>query len=394
MHSGRMTLAANVDRERALLWALGAAVFIINLDSRVIAPLLPQMAVELNVSLARAGWLVSAYMLPYGLLQLIYGPIADRLGKINVCAAAMLAFSVGTAFCSFWPTFAPMLILRALTGAAAAGLIPLILAYIGDTVPYERRQATLASMMASAGAAQAFSTSAGGAIAAFVSWRWVFPCVGVLAGAVTVAIYALKGHAVQAASSRRLSFSEALRTPHMLPLLALVAWEGLLFSGAFSYLSGLLDQRFGLSALEIGGVLSLTGAAQLLSARLLPRLLGRVSERWLVGVGGVIMGSAYLLAGFAQHWALVAAACALLGFGFLSCHTTLQTRITEVLPTARGTAVALFAFSLFLGGGLGTALLGAALEQLGFTITFAATGCGLWAFTWTAVRECSINKPA
>jgi predicted MFS family arabinose efflux permease len=374
MHPDRMTLATNVGRERVLLWALGAAVFIINLDSRVIAPLLPEMAVELNVSLAQAGWLVSAYMLPYGLLQLIYGPIADRVGKLNVCAAAMLAFSVGTAFCSFWPTFAPMLILRALTGAAAAGLIPLILAYIGDTVPYERRQATLATMMASAGAAQAFSTSAGGAIAAFVSWRWVFPCLGLLAGAVTVAIYALKGHAVQVASSKRLSFA-----------------EGLLFSGAFSYLSGLLDQRFGLRALEIGGVLSLTGVAQLLSARLLPRLLGRVSERWLVGVGGAIIGAAYLLAGFAAHWVVVAVACALLGFGFLPCHTTLQTRVTEVLPTARGTAVALFAFSLFLGGGLGTALLGAALEELGFTITFAATGCGLLAFTWTAVRALRQN---
>jgi len=353
----------------------------------VVAPLLPEMADELHVSLAQAGWLVSSYMLPYGLLQLVYGPIADRLGKINVCAAAMLAFSVGTAFCSYWPTFVPMLVLRALTGAAAAGLIPLILAYIGDTVPYERRQATLASLMASAGAAQAFSTSAGGTIAAFVSWRWVFPCLGILSGAVTVAIYAFKRHAVQVASTSRPSFAAALRTPHMLALLVLVACEGFLFSGAFSYLSGLLDQRFGLSALEIGGVLSLTGASQLLSARILPRLLGRVSERSLVAGGGVIMGAAYLLAAFAGAWQLVAAACALLGFGFLSCHTTLQTRVTEILPSARGTAVSLFAFSLFLGGGLGTALLGAALDPCGFTVTFAATGCGLLAFTWFAARS-------
>jgi predicted MFS family arabinose efflux permease len=377
---------AEPSRQRALFWALGAAVFIINLDSRVIAPLLPEIADELHISLAQAGWLVSSYMLPYGLLQLVYGPIADRLGKINVCAAAMLAFSVGTAFCSYWPAFAPMIILRALTGAAAAGLIPLILAYIGDTVPYERRQATLASLMASAGAAQAFSTSAGGSIAAVVSWRWVFPCLGILAGAVTVAIYALKRHAVQVASTTRPSFAEALRTPHMLTLLALVSVEGLLFSGAFSYLSGLLDERFSLSALEIGGVLSLTGAAQLLSARLLPHLLSRASERSLVAGGGVTISVAYLLAAFAGHWMLVAVACALLGLGFLPCHTTLQARATEILPAARGTALALFAFSLFLGGGLGTALLGAALAPLGFSGTFAAAGCGLLAFTWAAVR--------
>ena len=81
-----------------LLFALGAAAFMVNLDSRVVAPLLPAMASELRVSLPQAGWLVSAYLLPYGLLQLAYGPIAERVGKINVCAHAMAAFSLGTAF--------------------------------------------------------------------------------------------------------------------------------------------------------------------------------------------------------------------------------------------------------------------------------------------------------
>lgn len=51
-------------RKRRLLWALGAAVFMVNLDARVVAPLLPTVANELGVSLARAAWLMSAYMLP------------------------------------------------------------------------------------------------------------------------------------------------------------------------------------------------------------------------------------------------------------------------------------------------------------------------------------------
>jgi hypothetical protein len=42
------------------------------------------------------------------------------------------------------------------------------------------------------------------------------------------------------------------------------------------------------------------------------------------------------------------------GAGFVIAHSTIQTRATELVPTLRGTAVALFAFSLFLGGGLGT----------------------------------------
>jgi predicted MFS family arabinose efflux permease len=376
------------------LLALGAAVFMVNLDSRVVAPLLPTMANELHVSLTQAGWLVSAYMLPYGLFQLAYGPIADRIGKINVCAYAMAAFSLGTAFCAFWPSFAAILVLRALTGAAAAGLIPLTLAYIGDTVPYERRQATIAGLMASGGAAQAFSTSAGGSIAALFSWRAVFPCLGLLSGVVTLALYALRSRAVFVAGQKGPSFREALRAPRVASLLSLAGCEGFLYHGAFSYLSGLLDQRFGWGASQIGLTLGLAGASQLITASLLPRWIGRVSERSLLAIGGTAMGAAYLACGFASHGAVVALACALLGFGLIMCHTTLQMRATEMLPNARATALALFAFSLFLGSGVGAVLLGAALQPLGFTGTFALDGCAMFVFTAVVVKQFAERNPS
>lgn len=358
----------------------------INLDSRVIAPLLPAMSVDLHVSLPRAGWLVSAYMLPYGLLQLAYGPIADRIGKINVCAHAMAAFSVGTAFCAYWPSFYPILALRAFTGAAAAGLIPLMLAYVGDTVPYDRRQSTLSALMASAGAAQAFSTGAGGSIAAAFSWQAVFPCLGVLSLAVTFALYACRGRAVHVCAEAGVGFAAALRSPRLLALLGLVALEGFLYQGAFAYLSGLLHERFGMRAFAIGLLMALTGAAQLLTASLLPRWLPGRSERTALSWGGVTIGAAYLACGFAPHWSVVALACVALGFGFIQAHTTLQLHATEILPGSRATALALFAFALFFGSGLGAVVLGALLEPLGFRGMFALTGCGLFAFTALALR--------
>jgi predicted MFS family arabinose efflux permease len=374
--------------QRRLLWALGAAVFMVNLDARVVAPLLPTLATELGVSLARAAWLVSAYMLPYGLCQIMFGPLADRYGKIRVCSHAMAAFSVGTACTALWPSFAAIVALRALTGAMAAGLIPLTLAYIGDTVPYERRQATIGTLMATAGAAQALSTSLGGSIATVFSWHAVFPCVGVLALLATIGVYTFGRleRRRRATAGPRVSYRTVLAAPGLRPLLALVAVEGFLFTGGFSYLSGLLEARFALGALGIGLVLSLTGVAQLLTAALLSRILRRSSERRLLAVGGSALGLAYLSCAAAPHPALVALACGLLGAGFVLCHTTLQTRATEVFPGGRGTAIALFAFSLFLGGGVGTALLGVALDALGFELLFVLVGLSLLAFTVVVVR--------
>jgi predicted MFS family arabinose efflux permease len=389
-----LSQAGLAQAQRRLLWALGAAVFTVNLDARVVAPLLPTLADELGVTLARSAWLISGYMLPYGLCQVMFGPLADRYGKIAVCSYAMAAFSVGTACTALWPSFEAILALRVLTGAAAAGLIPLTLAYIGDTVPYSGRQAAIGTLMATAGAAQALSTSLGGSIAALLSWRAVFPALGGLALLATVGVFVFgrNERLRPAVAGERHSYAAVLRAPGMRPLLALVATEGFLFLGGFSYLSGLLEARFALGALEIGFVLSLMGVAQLTVARLLPRILRRFSEQRLLAAGGLALAAAYLVSAAAAHWVWVALACALLGAGFILCHTTLQTRATEAFPRGRGTAVALFAFSLFLGSGVGTALLGVVLEAVGFGVLFLLVGSCLLVFTLVTVRV--LGRPA
>jgi predicted MFS family arabinose efflux permease len=168
---GSLPAPAPSPHQRRLLLALSVCTFMVGLDGRIVAPLLPSMARDFHTSLAVASYSVSFYLLPYGLCQLGYGPLADRFGKIRVAAYAMLAFSAGTAACGAFARLTGLLLLRAVTGAAAAALIPLTIAHIGDTVPYSQRQATLGLLMASSGAAQSLSTSAGGLLATWMSWR-------------------------------------------------------------------------------------------------------------------------------------------------------------------------------------------------------------------------------
>jgi len=378
---------STAEQQRPLLLALGLATFMVSLDARVVAPLLPAIAHDYHTSIARAGYVVSGYLLPYGLFQLAYGPLADRFGKVRVSVFAMAAFSLGTALCGAFASFSAVLLLRALTGAAAAALIPLTIAYIGDTVPYAKRQAALAMLMASSGAAQALSVSVGGTIAAVLSWRAIFPILGVLSALVTLYLAACAKRELRtplALGARRPSYLDALQSP-LLSILLLVAFEGCLFLGGFPYLSGLLERRFRLGSLPIGLLLGLTGASQLLTARLLPRLLGRVSERELLLVGGGLMGLSYLISAWAPHYIWVGLACALIGAGFSLCHSTIQTRATEAFPGGRGTSLALFAFSLFLGSALGSVGFGVVLESVGYAATFGTAGLLLFVFTALAL---------
>lgn len=375
----------SVVRQRRLLLALGVCTFVVGLDGRIVAPLLPSIAAELGCSIAVASHTVSFYLLPYGLCQLAYGPLADRFGKLRVASVAMLAFSVGTALCGAFGGLTALLTLRALTGAAAAALIPLTIAYIGDTVPYARRQATLGLLMASSGAAQGFSTSAGGLMAEVMSWRTIFPVVGVLSGVVTLWLWRAARHVPVVARSTGGGYAEALRT-NLRPLLALVFAEGALFMGCFPFVSGLLEARFHSGPLAIGLALGAAGLAQVLIAKVLPQILRRTTEERLVALGSAAMAGSYLLSAVAPSIGWVAFACALLGTGFSLCHSTLQTRATEAFPAGRGRSLALFAFSLFVGGGSGTFVMGWLTELIGYERSFVLAGVGFIAFAAVATR--------
>lgn len=382
--------------QRPLLWVLGCASFVVSLDGRVMAPLLPAVAAHYGTSIARAGWLVSAYLLPYGLFQLAYGPLGDRLGKVRVATRAMVAFSVGAALCGAFSSFEALVTLRGLTGAAAAAVIPLTIAYIGDTVPYARRQAALSSLMASVGAAQALSVSVGGLIAAVLDWQAVFPLFGALGGAVALGLFCFGPRELRREAVRGQplpSYRAALRIRPLLVLLLFVGAEGFLFLGELPYISGLLEERFGLGPLAIGLILAGYGAAQFLAARLLPWLLRRLSERHLLALGGCCLGVASLLFAIARSWLVVVVGCLFIGAGFSLYHTTLQTRATEAFPSGRGTALSLFAFALFSGGALGSVCIGAATLALGYGATFAATSVALFASTAFAVALLGPRSP-
>jgi predicted MFS family arabinose efflux permease len=111
-----------------------------------------------------------------------------------------------------------------------------------------------------------------------------------------------------------------------------------------------------LGAFGIGGLL------YALSVRLLLRRLG---VRRLCLVGSAVAAAGYAALAFAPSWPLAALAMLFAGFSFYMLHNSLQTEATELAPSARGSAVALFACGFFLGQGLGPLIFGALLHGVG-----------------------------
>lgn len=379
-----------------LMATLMAAVFMVSAEARVIAPLLPAIAQEFRTSTSAAGLLIAAYSIPYGLFQLVYGPLADRFSRQRVMGVALGLFALGTLVAWLAPSLPALNIVRFCTGAAAAGVIPVALAYVGDAVPYHERQATLGRIVSISSLGGVLSAALGGVIASLLSWRALFLAYGVVALAVAAVLVRLPVVRTRPAGAR---VGGGLFGPYLaifrqarvraFALYGLVFFEGIAANGSQGYLGAFLFERDKLSYAAIGALLTLTGVASMLTGRVVGRLVRRLHEGGMLLAGGAMMTLAYLLVGLRPLLLFFPLAMLLSGAGFVIAHSTLQARATELVPSMRGTAVALFAFALFLGGGLGTYFAGLAIDAAGYPATLVGTAAALAIFTavsWPLLR--------
>ena len=369
---------------RLALFALSMAAFLVSLDRAIFAPLLPALAHDLRSSISATGLAVTAYTLPYGFFQLFYGPVADRLGKIAVVRWAVLLFALGTGFCGLVLSLPTLYLLRAFTGACAAAVIPLSLAYIGDAVPYAQRQPVIATLMGMTSLGNALSTAIGGVIGEVLSWRALFFLYGAGSLAAVFLLFRIHAHTASV-TDRSASVSMASLAQYRRILLVgqartlylLVGLEGVLVTGAFTYIGAYLKTTFQFSYLFIGLILSCYGGGTVLTTNLIRRLRGRWSERTLILLGGSLLGGGFLALAPLPSGTLAVLPLLVMGAGFAAFHSTLQMRATELVPGLRGTAVALFAFFLFLGGGVGTALFSAVVGGPGYLPLLVSAGGGM-----------------
>ncbi len=354
----------------------------------MLTPLLPAIAAALGTSVGAIGLAATAYMLPYGCCQLVYGPLADRFGRIRVVRTAAMGFGFGTLAMGWVATVAALGALRFATGVFAAAVIPLTLVYIGDSVPYGERQGAIGRFVAILSIAQSLSAAIGGTIAHFVSWRGLFVVVG--AAALVPALALFVSTPLRPRDGARLAgwapYRMVLRRRTARILYAVVGFEGLFLWGGFTYLGAIAVARFRLNELEVGLLLALYGVATLIGGASLRRVRSVVPEPYLAAAGGVLKGGGYLLMIPRGPIALYGVAIAMIGFGYIALHTTLQTRATELAPEARATAVALFAFCLFLGGSVGAAGFGPLVDHGWHRVFLGICGLSLLGLGGLAVR--------
>ncbi|MFM9941007.1 MAG: MFS transporter [Hyphomicrobiaceae bacterium] len=354
---------------------LATAAFSSSVNIRATDPLLPQIAEGFSVSVGTASGIIAAFTIGYGLTQLIFGPVGDRLGKYLVVALTTLVAGIATAACAFVGSLDALIGARFAAGAFAAAAIPLAFAWIGDAVPFERRQAVLARFLSAQMTGIILGQAAGGLIGDLVGWRSVFLIVGglhVLAGIAMLIELKLNPSAQPPGATTTLGFSSViggtlaiLKRPWVRVMLAAVFFEALAMYGAFAYVGADLRQRFGLSFTMVGVVMAIYGVGAIVYSLSARKLLARFGERGLILAGGFLLAASFAALAVTPTIYAVPPLMVLMGLSFYMIHNTLQTSATQMAPEARGMGVSLFAFALFLGQAIGVSAAAPIMDRYG-----------------------------
>ena len=143
------------------------------LDQTILATALPTIATDLG-RISDVSWVVTAYVVSAAALTPLWGKLGDRRGRKLLLEIALVMFVSASALCGAAQDITQLIVLRAVQGAAAGGLMALAMAVVGDLVSPRERGRYQGYIAAAFAAATVAGPLVGGLLADHAGWRWVF----------------------------------------------------------------------------------------------------------------------------------------------------------------------------------------------------------------------------
>lgn len=379
---------------RRSILLLSTATFSSMVGQRICDAMLPELSRVFSVGLAQAAQVVSVFAITYGIAQLFFGPLGDRLGKYRIVTLSAFFCSVGSLVAVLAGSLDVLLFARLLMAVGAAGLIPLAMAWVGDSVPTDRLQEMLTRTGLGSTLGLVIGQLLGGLLTDALGWRWCFVFMTVLFTVVGTLLYTdLRRQGVTLLPQRAVAVPQAADAgqPVARPgfvkqatiiitgswsrtVLLMAVVEGAVGFGVLAIWATHLHQRLGLSLSMAGAVVALYGLGGMLYMFMGRKLIARFGQQGLVILGGAIVGVCACVLAFTSHWLPAIPASLLAGFGFFMFHNTMQATATDMAPEARGTAVSLFSSFLFLGQSIGVVMAASLMDRIGSGVVIAGAG--------------------
>jgi DHA2 family multidrug resistance protein len=166
--------------------------FMAVLDATIVNVALPKMMAAFGVSVDRVEWILTAYLLVFGVILPSSGWLADRWGSKTMFLLGLFLFTVGSFLCSLAWSIDALIVFRVLQGSGAGLLMPVGMAIITREFPPEKRGIALGFWSVAASASVSLGPTVGGYLIDHYAWHTIFDVnipvgmMGVLVSAVVL----------------------------------------------------------------------------------------------------------------------------------------------------------------------------------------------------------------
>lgn len=153
---------------------ISLAVALIIVDSTIVNVAIPAIVDDLGITSTQVQWVQEAYTLVFAALLLLFGSLADRIGRRRLLLIGVGLFAGASLIASFAPTGDLLIVARLVQGVGGAMMLPSTLSLLNATFQGRERGIAFAVWGSTIGGMAAVGPLLGGWLTTSFSWRWAF----------------------------------------------------------------------------------------------------------------------------------------------------------------------------------------------------------------------------
>ncbi|PVE07355.1 Bcr/CflA family efflux MFS transporter [Limnohabitans sp. Rim28] len=311
----------------------------------------------------------SGYVVAYGALQLVYGPLSDRHGRKPILMIGLVVAGLASVMAALATDIATLTAARVLQGAGSAASMVVGRSMVQDLFTGPLRTRVMAYIGMALGLCPPLATLIGGQMHVRFGWQTNFVLLAILAGLLLVAAWLglpqvtrpapAQGHWLRAMLH---AYARLLREPRFLLYVAILAATTATF---YAFLAGapIVLKGYGIGPDGIGWFIMAVPVSYILGNFMTSRLIAQAGELRVMAWGQVltVTGLLIMLAlglGGVQTALAVALPLILLGLGHGLINPPALAGTVGVMPALAGSAAAVAGLMQQLTGATGGYLVG------------------------------------
>lgn len=360
-----------------------------HLVTALAVPLLPFIRDEFALDYTRAGFVISAFSLVYGLTQIPAGWLADRIGPrllitVGICGVAVAGLLIGLS-----NSYILLLIFLVLMGLMGGGYHPASANMVSASVAPEHRGSALGVHMVGGSVSYFLVPLIAAGFAVAWGWRGTFIALSIPTIALGIALHIVLRRQVLSKKTKSTTFSSQVEAPatpdhrhRLVTLLILSTFNQALIISVISFIPLFLVDYFGVSKEIAAASISLPYFMGLWAGPLGGYLSDRFGRIAIILSVCALGGIAIYLLPRAPYGIGIGIILAITGICLYINSTASQAYIVDqTSERRRSTVLGIFFFGNMEGSGVLTPVLGYLSDQMGFQFSFTIAGIALLAMT-------------